>query len=113
MIRSLAEFVHDLTRLHVTRGKADLGPGEIIYAQGAVNVQVAGSVKLLLNSPKGLKLWLDDRPVNNLAASLDLTAGKHTLTFAIQRSQRGPTGLRAELTTPTGSSAKFTPEGGL
>lgn len=28
VIRSLAEFVHDLTRLHVTRGKADLGPGE-------------------------------------------------------------------------------------
>jgi len=28
VIRSLSEFVHDLTRLHVTRGKADLGPGE-------------------------------------------------------------------------------------
>ncbi|MBL63428.1 MAG: dehydrogenase, partial [Opitutae bacterium] len=92
---------------------AELGPGEIIYAQGAVDVQVAGPVKLLLNSPKGLKLWIDDRPVNNLAAPLDLTAGKHVLTFAIQRSQRGPTGLRAELTTPTGSPAKFTPEGGL
>ena len=92
---------------------ADLGPGEIIYAQCAVNVQVAGPVKLLLNSPKGLKLWIDARPVNNLTVPLDLTAGKHTITFAIQRSQRGPIGLRAELTTPTGSPAKYTPEGGL
>ena len=46
----------------------DLAPGEIIYAQGTVDVQVAGTVKLLLNSPKGLKLWLDDHPVNNLTA---------------------------------------------
>jgi len=28
VIRSVAEFSHDLTRLHVTRGKTDLGPGE-------------------------------------------------------------------------------------
>ena len=28
VIRSVAEFSHDLTRLHVTKGKADLGPGE-------------------------------------------------------------------------------------
>ena len=91
----------------------DLGPGEIIYAQGAVDVQVAGSVKLLLNSPKGLKLWIDDRPVNDLTAPLDLAAGRHTFTFVIQRDQRAVPGLRAELTTPTGSPAKYQPEGGL
>ena len=91
----------------------DLGPGEIIYAQGAVDVQVAGSVKLLLNSPKGLKLWIDDRPVNDLTAPLDLAAGRHTFTFVIQRDQRAVPGLRAELTTPTGSPAKCQPEGGL
>ena len=92
----------------------DLGPDEIIYAQGAVDVQVAGSVKLLqLNSPKGLKLWIDDRPVNDLTAPLDLAAGRHTFTFVIQRDQRAVSGLRAELTTPNGSPAKYQPEGGL
>jgi hypothetical protein len=92
---------------------ADLGPGEIIFAQGVVNVQVAGPVKLLLNSPKGLKLWVDDRPVSNLAALIDLTAGRHTITFAIRRDQRDAPSLRAELTTPPGSPAKYQPEGGL
>jgi len=91
----------------------DLALGEIVYAQGAVNVQVAGPVKLLLNSPDGLKLWIDARPVSDLAAPLDLPTGRHTFTFAIQRDQRDVQGLSAELTTPTGSSAKFTPEGGL
>jgi hypothetical protein len=91
----------------------DLGPGEIIYAQGAVDVRVAGPVKLQLNSPKGLKLWIDDRPFNDLAAVIDLTAGRHTLTFAIQRNKRSASGLRAELTTPPGSPAKYQLEGGL
>lgn len=91
----------------------DLGPGEIIYAQGAVDVRVAGPVKLQLNSPKGLKLWIDDRPFNDLAAVIDLTAGRHTLTFAIQRNKRSASGLRAELSTPPGSPAKYQLEGGL
>jgi hypothetical protein len=91
----------------------DLGPDEIIYAQGAVDVQVAGSVKLQLNSSKGLKLWIDEHPVNDLSAPLELTAGRHTFTFVIQRDQRSASDLRVELTTPTGSPAKFQPEGGL
>ena len=91
----------------------DLGPGEIAYAQGAVDVQVAGPVMLQLNSSKGLKLWVDDRQVNDLAVPLDLTAGRHTLIFAIHRDQRSVSGLRAELTTPPGSPAKYQPEGGL
>jgi hypothetical protein len=91
----------------------DLGPGEIVYAQGAVDVQIAGPVKLLLNSTKGLKLWIDERPVNDFTAPIDLAAGRHTLTFAIQRDQRSASGLRAELATPPGSPAKYQPEGGL
>ena len=91
----------------------DLALGEIVFAQGAVDVQIAGSVKLLLNSHEGLKLWIDDRPVSDLAVPLDLPTGRHTFTFAIRRDQRDAQGLRAELTPPTGSTAKFTPEGGL
>jgi hypothetical protein len=91
----------------------DLGPDEIVYAQGAVDVQVAGPVMLQLNSPKGLKLWIDDRPVNNLGVPIDLAAGRRIITFVIQRDQRSASGLRAELTTPNGSPAKYQPEGGL
>ena len=83
-----------------------------VYAQGAINVQVAGQIKLL-GDMKGLRLWVDGKEVSDPAASLDLAKGRHTLTFEIDCAKRGDKGLRVELAAPSGSSAKFQPEGGV
>ncbi|MGI9242919.1 MAG: PVC-type heme-binding CxxCH protein, partial [Verrucomicrobiales bacterium] len=92
----------------------DLPGGGSCFARGYVNVQVAGTVKLRLNTIDGLQLWIDDRRVENLSAGLDLTVGRHTLTFRLNpQSRLGEAGLRVEFETPAGSPIKLQPEGGI
>ncbi|MBL9189650.1 MAG: HEAT repeat domain-containing protein [Opitutaceae bacterium] len=95
--------------LHVS----DLDAGNAIYARGRVQVQVAGPVRLKLNSPAGLRLWIDGREITDLADPITLGRGQSAFTFRIDQSLRGPAGLRVELATAPGSPAKFQPVGGI
>lgn len=90
----------------------DFNIGKAVFAQGAVNVQVAGSVALQLDT-KGLRLWIDGKEVADLASPIELNKGRHTLTFGIDPTRRGETGLQVKLESAPGSAAKFQPEGGL
>jgi putative heme-binding domain-containing protein len=92
---------------------SDLGKESLAYARGFVQVQVAGRVDLLLNDATGLQLWIDGQRIAGLDSPVDLTEGRHSLTFAIRRDLRKGKGLRVELSTPANSSARFQPEGGL
>jgi putative heme-binding domain-containing protein len=88
-------------------------PSKPFDARGHVQVQVAGAVLLKLNSTTGLRLWVDGREVTDFAAPIALGRGRAALTFRIDSSRRGATGLRVELTPAPGSPAKFQPVGGL
>jgi putative heme-binding domain-containing protein len=92
---------------------ADLDLGNTIYARGFVEILVPGAVVLDLNNPKGLRLWIDGQNVRDLSAPFEFSKGRKTLTFAIDRKQRGNTGLRVQVVEAPGSSAKFKPEGGI
>ncbi len=92
---------------------ADLGEGDVVYVRGFVSMLVAGAVKLDINNAQGLRLWVDDQPVVDLAASLELRKGRRVFTFAVDRKARGNVGLRVLLTAPEGSRARFQPEGGI
>jgi putative heme-binding domain-containing protein len=92
---------------------ADLDLGNIIYARGFVEILVPGSVVFDLNSSKGLRLWIDGQKVEDLSVPFEFNRGRKALTFAIDRKQRGPVGLRVQFTNAPGSSAKFKPEGGI
>ncbi len=91
----------------------DLDGGAVVFARGFVTVQAAGAVKLLLNDTRGLRLWVDGREISDLAAPMELSQGRRTFTFSVNRSRRGKTGLRVELAQAPGSPAKFRPEGGI
>jgi len=69
-------------------------------------------VKLLLNSPAGLKLWVDAAPAEVAREIvLDLKTGLHTLTFAVDTGKwREP--LRVEAGEVSGSPAQVRVVGG-
>jgi putative heme-binding domain-containing protein len=82
------------------------GIGTMGFARCHVEATTAGKVKLLLNTPKDLRLWLDDQPIEPKDEMvLDLKAGLHTLTFALDLTQRKD-GLRLELDDVAGSPAR-------
>ncbi|QDV45696.1 hypothetical protein Enr13x_55750 [Stieleria neptunia] len=88
---------------------ADWPDSEAVFARGFVNVLVAGTVRLDLNSSDGLGLWVDDQRIDDLAAPIQLERGRHSITFSIDRKQRDD-GLRVELK-PVGKT-RLQPEGG-
>ncbi|MDB4459084.1 c-type cytochrome, partial [bacterium] len=91
----------------------DLDESKVVYAQGYIEILVAGSVQLNLNNSRGLRLWIDGEEIKNPTAPIALTRGRKTLTFAVNQGKRGKSGLRVELAQAPGSKAKFKPEGGI
>ncbi len=89
---------------------SDFPTGDRVLAQGYVNVQVAGEVKLSINDLEGLRLWVDGNEVTDLHASFELSKGRREFTFAIERMRRGQAGLSVEFLPEPGT--KLQVEGG-
>jgi putative heme-binding domain-containing protein len=90
--------------------RPELAPLGVARCQ--LDVTTGGKVKLVLNSPAGLNLWLGTTPVDlKEQVVLDLPAGVQTLTFAIDRNQRRDP-LRCELEDVAGSGARVRVIGG-
>lgn len=92
---------------------SEFDQGDIVHVRGFVEMLTDGEVRLRINQLKGLRLSVDGQAVSDPAGTLSLAKGRRTLTFRIDRSKRGNTGLQVELTAPEGSAAKFNPEGGI
>ena len=93
----------ELPKLTVWTGSAPLG---LLRAQ--FDVTTPGSVKLKINTAKGLTLYVGTTPVTvKEEMVLDLKAGLQNLTFHIDYDVR-PDGLRVELEDVSGSPAKVT-----
>jgi putative heme-binding domain-containing protein len=91
----------------------DITIGDRVIVRGYVEVQSPGEVILQLNDTNGLKIYLDDREVENPDTAIQLETGRRALSFWIDRKVRGNKGLRVELVTPSGSYAKYKPVGGI
>lgn len=91
----------------VTLSELAVGPtASTAILRCRVNVTAGGKCGLLLNSDQGVRVWLDGHLLSPASiASLDLTAGTHTLDFAIDLSSRKLPTLRCELLEVTGSAA--------
>jgi putative heme-binding domain-containing protein len=82
------------------------------FVRCQLDATTAGKAKLLLNSARGVKAWLDGEPVEAKEAMvLDLGVGAHSLTFALDRAVRGEP-LRVELDDVPGSPARVRVVGG-
>ncbi len=91
----------------------ELGEKQQVFARGFVQVHSAGKVSFKINDTKGVKLWIGKQAIDEPLKPVQLAEGRHCLTFSINRSKRIGKGLRVEITAPTGSPAKFQPEGGF
>ena len=89
----------------------DYPAGETVFVRGFVNVLVAGTARLQINSVDELTLWVDGKPINDLTDPIKLQEGRRTLTFKFSPARR-ESGLRVELKAIDGRG-KFQPEGGL
>jgi putative heme-binding domain-containing protein len=84
----------------------------VAFARCRLDASTAGRVKLRLNSAEGLKVWVNQVPVEGRdEILLDLTTGGHSLTFAIDLSKRREL-LRCELVDVSGSAARVRVVGG-
>jgi putative heme-binding domain-containing protein len=76
------------------------------FVRCGLDATTAGKAKLLLNSTKGVKMWLDGTPVEARGeTTLDLSVGSHVVTFALDRTQRNEA-FRVELDDVAGSPAR-------
>jgi hypothetical protein len=84
------------------------------FARCEVEATEAGKVRLALNSPKGVTLWVGDKqtPLNGSEAVAELPRGVHVLTLRIDRAARGKEGIRLDLADAPGSAGQVQPVGG-
>ena len=90
-----------------------LGTKGVGYARSLVDVTTPGKVKLLVDSPKGLTLWVDDRPAELAGPEtvLDLSRGVHTLTVRVDPAAHAG-GLRVQFADAPGSAGHVQPVSG-
>jgi putative heme-binding domain-containing protein len=82
------------------------------FVRCQLDATTGGKVTLRLNAADGLTAWLNGAPIEAKGEMvLDLPAGLHTLTFAVDRSRRRE-GLRGELDDVPGSPARVRVLGG-
>lgn len=78
----------------------------LAFVRCQVEVSTAGKVQVAVNATDGLSLWVDQVPVDvHDKIPLDLTAGRHTLTFGLDLNRRRE-GLRCEIDEAPGSPAR-------
>ena len=90
----------------------ELGNLKMAFARGFVEVRASGPIQLKLNGTQGLRLWLDDKEIEDLSSAFVLRPGTRRFTFSIDREARKSKGLRVELTPAPASEARFQPKGG-
>jgi putative heme-binding domain-containing protein len=77
-----------------------------------LQVTTPGETKLAINTPIGVSLWIDGKPVTAAAEiPLNLSPGRHKLTFAVDREKRNDP-LRVEVVDVAGSPANVQVVGG-
>jgi hypothetical protein len=92
-----------------------LGAGTPVgFARCEVEATEAGKVRLVLNSPKGLTLWVGAKqtPLTGSEAIVDLPRGVHVLTLRVDRAARNKEGIRLDLADALGSAGHVQPVGG-
>jgi hypothetical protein len=81
---------------------------KVLYLQGEVEVSHGDKVTVSLNALDGVRGWLDDRPAPEGATfPVELSTGRHTLTFRVNTAARKARTLRVVVSRPSGSSAEY------
>ena len=88
--------------------------GTVVYLQGEIDVSNAGPIRVQLDSPAGVQLWIDASPASSNTSEVvkTLAACRHTVTLRVDTKTRANHDIKVEVTKPSGSPAEFTVVGG-
>jgi hypothetical protein len=91
-----------------------MAPAPVLYLQGEIEVSVAGKIRIQLDSPQGIRLWVDGQPAPSGAPAFEAAvgAGRHSITLRVENKARASREIRVEIAKPHGSHAEFTVVGG-
>jgi putative heme-binding domain-containing protein len=93
---------------------AGLTGSKVLYLQGEISVSNAGPVRVQIDSPSGVRFWVDEVavPGNDHESVANLGVGRHTVTLRVDTSERPSHEIKVQVTKPEGSPAEFTVVGG-
>lgn len=84
----------------------------VLILQGEINVSAAGKASVSITSTEPVQSWFDAEAFDSKQFDVELTPGRHLLTFRVEVSNREAPELRVELKIPNDSSANFEVIGG-
>jgi len=88
-------------------------PAAVAYARGEIEVQSPGKIRIVLNDPAGLTLWVDQKSIAAAGEmTLDLARGVHVLTVRVDLPRRGNQALRVEIADAPSSAGRARAVGG-
>ena len=87
---------------------------DVVYLRAEVEVSHGDKMEIVPNSADGVRLWVDNdlAPEGGAAYPVNLSSGRHVLTFRVDAKARGDRPLRVEVRKPPGSSAEYAVVGG-
>jgi putative heme-binding domain-containing protein len=92
----------------------ELGGGTAGFARAQLDVGTAGRLRLAINSPAGVSLWVDGRPAKvSESTEIDVETGVRTLLFRVDREARQGEGLRVMVEQAADSPARARVVNGL
>jgi len=72
--------------------------GQTAVARAGLTATEGGKLVISVNDAQGLRAWLDSKPIPvGATLSLDISPGRHTLDFSIDRTVRKTSTLRCEM----------------
>ncbi|WP_166826922.1 PVC-type heme-binding CxxCH protein [Thalassoroseus pseudoceratinae] len=100
--------IADLPVMNQLRGPRS-GEPVVAFARTELDVTTEGEVVLRLNSPNGLRIWLDSKPLEPAESmTVPLKTGRHWLTVAVLTEHRKkPVRLELQPATDSKAQAKF------
>jgi putative heme-binding domain-containing protein len=89
------------------------GGKKIVILRGDVDVTAAGPIAIKLDSPAGLRVWIDDQELDaNGPLVSQVASGPHRILLRVDTAQRHRPEVRVVVDKPSGSSAVCTVVGG-
>ena len=93
---------------YTASGLFTAGRSKVLYVQGEIQVSVAGTVDVVVESTEPAIFWIDEEPFEKeTRATVPLSPGRHRLTVRVDRGSHPAATLRFELKKPAGSKVAF------
>jgi len=89
-----------------------VGDRKVLFLRGEVDVTEPGELEVKLDSPEGVTVWADDKPLAGESLRAPFETGRRAITFRVDTRERKNRDLRVTIEKPSESAAVYTVVGG-